>query len=53
MQDAVDNQSTLNEIALKLREKLEPIFIESFSEPNSQRLLSIRAVVQVTGNHKI
>ena len=36
MQDAVDNQSTLNEIALKLREELEPIFIESFSEPNSQ-----------------
>jgi len=36
MQDTEDNQSTLNEIALKIRENLEPIFIGSFSEPNSQ-----------------
>ena len=36
MQDAEDNQSTLKEITLKIRENLEPIFIRSFSEPNSQ-----------------
>lgn len=36
MRDAEDNQNTLNEITLKVREKLEHTFIESFSEPNSQ-----------------
>jgi len=36
MQDAEDHQTTLNEITLKVRKNLEPIFIGSFSEPSSQ-----------------
>jgi len=45
------NQDTLNEIVLKVRESLEPIFIESFSESHSQ-FESLRGIQELTSWYK-
>ena len=36
MQDEDENQDSLNEITIKVRESLEPIFTESLLKSNSQ-----------------
>ena len=51
MQDEDENQTTLNEVALKVRESLEPIFTASILESNPQ-LEHLQGIQELTSWYK-